>query len=61
MTDLKVPCQVATGYEALCGMKLHPVAITNIIHLGKGSFASGLVLTCQQDLCWDSFDTHENM
>lgn len=48
MTDLKVPCQVATGYGALCGMKLHPVAITNIIHLGKGSFASSLVLTCQQ-------------
>lgn len=35
MTASQVACQVASGYGALGGMKLHPVAITDISRLGR--------------------------
>lgn len=60
MTASQVSCQVATGYGALGGMKLHPVAITDISRLGRRNYAGGRVLTCQRELRRDSFDSHEN-
>ena len=59
MTALQATCQVAAG--ALCGMKLHPVAITDISRLGGRNYACGSVMTCQRELRWDSFDMHENL
>lgn len=61
MTVLQVACQVARGYGALCGMELHSVALTDISRLGRRNNACGSVLTCQRELRWDSFDTHENL
>lgn len=42
MTALQVACQVATGYRALCGMKLLPVAITDFSCLGRRNYARKL-------------------
>lgn len=61
MTALQVACQVATGYGALCGMKLHPVAVTDISRLGSRLHTGGSVLTCQRRLHKDGFDSHENV